>query len=122
MAKKRPQTKAARPQLTDGEIPVVGAREPAWFDDERGQLIVAIADQCGLAVERALLYEAELEARRSADRRLATLSLLNQAAGRLAGAPGRRQEQGRQQADDGDHDQQFDECQPGPAESARPLV
>ncbi|MEU2386124.1 DUF5926 family protein [Streptomyces sp. NPDC012461] len=29
MAKKRPQTKAAkRPQLTDGEIPVVGAREP----------------------------------------------------------------------------------------------
>ncbi|MEU6809606.1 DUF5926 family protein [Streptomyces sp. NPDC046831] len=28
MAKKRPQTKARRPQLTDGEIPVVGAREP----------------------------------------------------------------------------------------------
>ncbi|WP_037856352.1 DUF5926 family protein [Streptomyces sp. NRRL S-340] len=28
MAKKRPQTKAKRPQLTDGEIPVVGAREP----------------------------------------------------------------------------------------------
>jgi hypothetical protein len=28
MAKKRPQTKATRPQLTDGEIPVVGAREP----------------------------------------------------------------------------------------------
>ncbi|MEU6404113.1 DUF5926 family protein [Streptomyces sp. NPDC046985] len=28
MAKKRPQTKAERPQLTDGEIPVVGAREP----------------------------------------------------------------------------------------------
>ncbi|MEU6317149.1 DUF5926 family protein [Streptomyces sp. NPDC047009] len=28
MAKKRPQTKAERPQLTDAEIPVVGAREP----------------------------------------------------------------------------------------------
>ncbi|MFJ3643721.1 DUF5926 family protein [Streptomyces sp. NPDC090108] len=28
MAKKRPQTKAERPQITDGEIPVVGAREP----------------------------------------------------------------------------------------------
>ena len=28
MAKKRPQTKAAKPQLKDGEIPVVGAREP----------------------------------------------------------------------------------------------
>jgi len=28
MAKKRPQTKAKRPQLTEGEIPVVGAREP----------------------------------------------------------------------------------------------
>ncbi|MDW4908419.1 DUF5926 family protein [Streptomyces sp. ADMS] len=28
MAKKRPQTKASRPQLSDGEIPVVGAREP----------------------------------------------------------------------------------------------
>ncbi|MFE4665932.1 DUF5926 family protein [Streptomyces sp. NPDC056716] len=28
MAKKRPQTKGARPQLTDGEVPVVGAREP----------------------------------------------------------------------------------------------
>ncbi|UUN27932.1 SEC-C domain-containing protein [Streptomyces sp. FIT100] len=28
MAKKRTQTKAAKPQLTDGEIPVVGAREP----------------------------------------------------------------------------------------------
>ncbi|MEU9874660.1 DUF5926 family protein [Streptomyces phaeochromogenes] len=28
MAKKRPQTKAKQPQLTDGEIPVVGAREP----------------------------------------------------------------------------------------------
>ncbi|MFD5425411.1 DUF5926 family protein [Streptomyces sp. NPDC127084] len=28
MAKKRPQTKAVKPQLTDGEIPVVGAREP----------------------------------------------------------------------------------------------
>ncbi|WP_328361285.1 SEC-C domain-containing protein [Streptomyces sp. NBC_00445] len=28
MAKKRPQTKAPRPQLTDAEIPVVGAREP----------------------------------------------------------------------------------------------
>ncbi|MEU2155462.1 DUF5926 family protein [Streptomyces sp. NPDC019396] len=28
MAKKRPQTKAATPQITDGEIPVVGAREP----------------------------------------------------------------------------------------------
>ncbi|MGA5354077.1 DUF5926 family protein [Streptomyces thermodiastaticus] len=28
MAKKRPQTKAKRPQLTDGEVPVVGAREP----------------------------------------------------------------------------------------------
>ncbi|MFJ2609821.1 DUF5926 family protein [Streptomyces sp. NPDC087425] len=28
MAKKQPQTKAKRPQLTDGEIPVVGAREP----------------------------------------------------------------------------------------------
>ncbi|BFO22892.1 hypothetical protein SHKM778_92800 [Streptomyces sp. KM77-8] len=28
MAKKRPQTKAKRPQLTDGQIPVVGAREP----------------------------------------------------------------------------------------------
>ncbi|MET7286827.1 DUF5926 family protein [Streptomyces sp. NPDC005573] len=28
MAKKRPQTKAERPQNTDGEIPVVGAREP----------------------------------------------------------------------------------------------
>ncbi|MEU6220547.1 DUF5926 family protein [Streptomyces sp. NPDC047022] len=28
MAKKRPQTKAKRPQLTDAEIPVVGAREP----------------------------------------------------------------------------------------------
>lgn len=28
MAKKRPQTKAKRPQITDGEIPVVGAREP----------------------------------------------------------------------------------------------
>ncbi|MBN0043215.1 SEC-C domain-containing protein [Streptomyces actuosus] len=28
MAKKRPQTKGKRPQITDGEIPVVGAREP----------------------------------------------------------------------------------------------
>ncbi|MFF0062952.1 DUF5926 family protein [Streptomyces sp. NPDC005279] len=28
MAKKRPQTKAARPQVTNGEVPVVGAREP----------------------------------------------------------------------------------------------
>ncbi|MFM9445280.1 DUF5926 family protein [Streptomyces acidiscabies] len=28
MAKKRPQTKAQGPQVTDGEIPVVGAREP----------------------------------------------------------------------------------------------
>ncbi|MER6119593.1 DUF5926 family protein [Streptomyces sp. NPDC001743] len=28
MAKKRPQTKAGKQQLTDGEIPVVGAREP----------------------------------------------------------------------------------------------
>ncbi|MFF3373385.1 DUF5926 family protein [Streptomyces sp. NPDC002680] len=28
MAKKRPQTKASRPQLSDGDIPVVGAREP----------------------------------------------------------------------------------------------
>jgi hypothetical protein len=28
MAKKRPQTKAKQPQLKDGEIPVVGAREP----------------------------------------------------------------------------------------------
>ncbi|CAL9493410.1 DUF5926 family protein [Streptomyces sp. enrichment culture] len=28
MAKKRPQTKAKQPQLTEGEIPVVGAREP----------------------------------------------------------------------------------------------
>ncbi|MEV7288243.1 DUF5926 family protein [Streptomyces sp. NPDC093252] len=28
MAKKRPQSKGARPQLTDGEVPVVGAREP----------------------------------------------------------------------------------------------
>ncbi|MFD9483894.1 DUF5926 family protein [Streptomyces sp. NPDC059991] len=28
MAKKRPQTKAAAPQLKDGEVPVVGAREP----------------------------------------------------------------------------------------------
>ncbi|WP_338671588.1 DUF5926 family protein [Streptomyces sp. SCSIO 30461] len=28
MAKKRPQTKAVKSQLTDGEIPVVGAREP----------------------------------------------------------------------------------------------
>jgi hypothetical protein len=28
MAKKRPQTKAERPQLTDAEIPAVGAREP----------------------------------------------------------------------------------------------
>ncbi len=28
MAKKRPQTKASRPQLAAGEIPVVGAREP----------------------------------------------------------------------------------------------
>jgi hypothetical protein len=28
MAQKRPQTKAKRPQITDGEIPVVGAREP----------------------------------------------------------------------------------------------
>ncbi|RDG38126.1 SEC-C metal-binding domain-containing protein, partial [Streptomyces corynorhini] len=28
MAKKRPQTKAAKPQLTDGPVPVVGAREP----------------------------------------------------------------------------------------------
>ena len=28
MAKKRPQTKAVKPQATDGEIPVVGAREP----------------------------------------------------------------------------------------------
>ncbi|MFD5492812.1 DUF5926 family protein [Streptomyces sp. NPDC001812] len=28
MAKKRPQTKAKRPQLTEGEIPAVGAREP----------------------------------------------------------------------------------------------
>ncbi|GHA16026.1 DUF5926 family protein [Streptomyces echinoruber] len=28
MAKKRPQTKAKRPRITDGEIPVVGAREP----------------------------------------------------------------------------------------------
>ncbi|MER7758365.1 DUF5926 family protein [Streptomyces sp. NPDC097619] len=28
MAKKRTQTKAAKPQLNDGEIPVVGAREP----------------------------------------------------------------------------------------------
>ncbi|CAM5630620.1 SecC domain-containing protein-containing protein OS=Streptomyces glaucescens OX=1907 GN=SGLAU_16650 PE=4 SV=1 [Streptomyces glaucescens] len=28
MAKKQPQTKAKRPQITDGEIPVVGAREP----------------------------------------------------------------------------------------------
>ncbi|MFD9790795.1 DUF5926 family protein [Streptomyces sp. NPDC059070] len=28
MAKKRPQTKAAKPQIADGEIPVVGAREP----------------------------------------------------------------------------------------------
>ncbi|MEW2246569.1 DUF5926 family protein [Streptomyces sp. NPDC058733] len=28
MAKKRPQAKAARPQLSDEEIPVVGAREP----------------------------------------------------------------------------------------------
>ncbi|MFD7610122.1 DUF5926 family protein [Streptomyces sp. NPDC059828] len=28
MAKKRPQTKAVTPQITDGEIPVVGAREP----------------------------------------------------------------------------------------------
>ncbi len=28
MAKKKPQTKAKRPQLTDGQIPVVGAREP----------------------------------------------------------------------------------------------
>ncbi|GAA4910373.1 DUF5926 family protein [Streptomyces coeruleoprunus] len=28
MAKKRPQTKAAKPQLTNGEVPVVGAREP----------------------------------------------------------------------------------------------
>ncbi|MFG3099945.1 DUF5926 family protein [Streptomyces sp. NPDC048182] len=28
MAKKRPQTKARRPQPTDGDLPVVGAREP----------------------------------------------------------------------------------------------
>ena len=28
MAKKRPQTKAVKPQISDGEIPVVGAREP----------------------------------------------------------------------------------------------
>ncbi|MFF5567823.1 DUF5926 family protein [Streptomyces sp. NPDC012623] len=28
MAKKRPQTKAVKPQLTDGPVPVVGAREP----------------------------------------------------------------------------------------------
>ncbi|MFF4686694.1 DUF5926 family protein [Streptomyces sp. NPDC001307] len=28
MAKKRPQTKADRPQLSDAEVPVVGAREP----------------------------------------------------------------------------------------------
>ncbi|MER5742777.1 DUF5926 family protein [Streptomyces sp. NPDC059913] len=28
MAKKRPQSKAGKPQLKDGEIPVVGAREP----------------------------------------------------------------------------------------------
>ncbi|MFD7439808.1 DUF5926 family protein [Streptomyces sp. NPDC059909] len=28
MAKKRPQTKAVKPQTADGEIPVVGAREP----------------------------------------------------------------------------------------------
>ncbi|MCL8014655.1 topoisomerase II, partial [Streptomyces sp. AS02] len=28
MAKKRPQIQAKRPQLSDGEIPVVGAREP----------------------------------------------------------------------------------------------
>lgn len=28
MAKKRPQTKAGKQQLKDGEIPVVGAREP----------------------------------------------------------------------------------------------
>ncbi|MCH0569309.1 SEC-C domain-containing protein [Streptomyces sp. MUM 136J] len=28
MAKKRPQTKGRRPQITEGEIPVVGAREP----------------------------------------------------------------------------------------------
>ncbi|WP_351230670.1 DUF5926 family protein [Streptomyces sp. NPDC002133] len=28
MAKKRPQTKAVKPQIADGEIPVVGAREP----------------------------------------------------------------------------------------------
>jgi hypothetical protein len=28
MAKKRPQTKAAKPQIESGEIPVVGAREP----------------------------------------------------------------------------------------------
>ncbi|MGW6057183.1 DUF5926 family protein [Streptomyces sp. NPDC055189] len=28
MAKKRPQTKGKQPQLTDGQVPVVGAREP----------------------------------------------------------------------------------------------
>jgi serine/threonine-protein kinase RsbW len=65
---------------------VVGAREPAWFDRDRTQLVVAMADQCGSAIERALLHEAELEARRRADEHAATLAVLNEASERIASA------------------------------------
>ena len=70
--------------LRNPEGSVIGAliaasRDPRWLDDDRRQLLLALAEQTGVALERAMLFETEREARRLAQ-------LLEQNAAHLAAA------------------------------------
>jgi serine/threonine-protein kinase RsbW len=70
--------------LRDANTNLVGAlfaasRRRRWLDDDRRQLLLGFAEQTGVALERATLFEAEREARRLAE-------LLEENAAHLAAA------------------------------------
>jgi serine/threonine-protein kinase RsbW len=70
--------------LRDADANVVGAvfaasRTRRWLDDDRRQVLLGVAEQTGVALERAMLFEAEREARHLAE-------LLEENAAHLAAA------------------------------------
>ena len=77
------ETVAAAPlRAANGEIVgalFIASRTRHWLSDSRRQLLLAVAEQMGVALERSVLFEAEREARRIAE-------LLERNAARLAAA------------------------------------
>src|SRR5690606_28689130 len=65
----------------------IGFREETTFDVDHRAFVLAVTRQASLAVERALLYASESEARAEAERVRERLDFLSAAAAQLAATP-----------------------------------